>query len=60
MTKVPQVPGLEQLEVCNGVGEERVVEVGLLVAVLGVYLANKQGHADERAEIMLVGPQFFR
>jgi hypothetical protein len=32
----------------------------VVVGVLGVYVARKQGHAEEMAEIKLVGPQFFK
>lgn len=54
------------------VAEERIVEVKLLVGeelddvsnedfiyvLLGVYVARKQGQADDRAETVAVGPQF--
>jgi hypothetical protein len=43
------------VEIINVDSEDVAVDV-----VLGLYVAKKQGHADEIAEIMLVGPQLFK
>jgi len=37
-----------------------VVGIKVVGVVFGSYVATKQGHAEEMAEIMLVGPQLFK
>ena len=47
---------LDELELLVTI-DKLVFELDVIDVVLGMYVAIKQGHADERDEITLVGPQ---